>query len=264
MIKEIKFGVLPHLNYASREAVNELCTSIKFAGADKNVIMFTSTHPGEGKSFLSMNVAFAFAELGYRTIFVDCDLRRSNIKSVYRLRTENPSIVGLAHFLARMNNLEEVIYRVSNVPKLSIIPVGKHLDNSLSLLNTNEFHSMIAWLKSAYDFVIVDTPPVGAIADATQIATSCDGVVMISKYNSTSLREFATAKEHIERSGCEILGAVINDVPMDSLSGKHYYRNYDYKYKYKNKYSSHGSGRSAKSSSGKKTQKQKAHAEEKE
>lgn len=245
MIKEIKFGVLPTLSYACQEAANELCTNIKFAGADKNVIMFTSALPGEGKSFISMNVAMTFAKLGYRTIFVDCDLRRSTVKSVYRFRTEDPNILGLAHFLANMVSLEDVIYRVSNVPKLSIIPVGKHLDNSLSLLNTKEFHSMMSWLKSAYDFVIVDTPPIGAIVDATQIAYSCDGVVMVTKYNTTSLRQFATAKERMERSNCQILGTVINDVPMDSISGKHYYRDYDYKYKYKNKYSLHKPNRGA-------------------
>ncbi len=210
------------LDYACKEAINTLCTNLTFVGNDKRIIMVTSTQAHEGKSFLSMNIMRTLAQLGKKVVLADCDLRKSQIAAKYGVRIQEGTGYGTVHYLAGMCSLNDVIYETS-IPGAYMIPVGREVSNSLALLSTPRLKQMLHALEERFDFVIVDAPPVGVIIDAAEIAKSCDGVIFAVRYNMISRRELLEAKNQIARTGCEVLGAVLNDVDLEALSSKKYY-----------------------------------------
>jgi len=210
------------LSYACAEAMNTLCTNLTFAGEDKKVIMVTSAQAHEGKSFVTMNIMRTLANLGHKVCLVDADLRRSQITAKYGLKVKDGQAMGLTHYLAGMCNMEAVLY-ATDLPNTSIVPLGHEVSNSLALLSTPRLSRLLAYLRERFDYVLVDAPPVGVIIDAAEIAKSCDGTVIALKYNAVSRRDLVEVKRQIDRSGCPILGVVLNSVAFDTLSSKHYY-----------------------------------------
>ena len=210
------------LDYACKEAINTLCTNLTFVGNEKRIIMVTSTQAHEGKSFLSMNIMRTLAQLGKKVVLVDCDFRKSQIAAKYGVRIQEGTGYGTVHYLAGMCSLNDVIYE-TGIPGAYMVPVGREVSNSLALLSTPRLRQMLSAMEERFDFVIVDAPPVGVIIDAAEIAKSCDGVIFAVRYNMIGRRELLEAKNQIARTGCEVLGAVLNDVDLDALSSKKYY-----------------------------------------
>lgn len=101
--------------------------------------------------------------------------------------------------------MEDALYE-TNFPGAYIVPVGREVRNSLSLLSTPKLHQLLDTLAERFDFVLVDAPPVGLIIDAAEIAKSCDGVLLVVNYNAIGRRELIDAKQQIARTGCQILG----------------------------------------------------------
>lgn len=222
------------LDYACKEAINTLCTNLTFVGNDKRIIMITSTQAHEGKSFLTMNIMRTLAQLGKRVVLVDADLRKSQIAARYGVRITEGTGYGTVHYLAGMCGLNDVVYE-TGIPGAYMVPVGREVSNSLALLSTPRLGHMLGELKTRFDFVLVDAPPVGVIIDAAEISKHCNGAIFAVKYNSISRRELQEAKSQIDRAGCEVLGAVLNDVDLETLSSKKYYNksyynhyNFDY------------------------------------
>ena len=228
-MNRLEFVRFPPLDYACGEAINTLCTNLSFVGKEKRVIMMTSTQAHEGKSFLSMNILRSMAQLGKKVVLVDCDLRKSQIGAKYGLRVLEGSGYGTTHYLAGMCALDEALYE-TNLPGAYMVPVGREVSNSLALLSTPRLGEMFADLSERFDFVFVDAPPVGVIIDAAEIARNCDGTIFAVKYNSTGRRELQEARRRIMNTGCEILGAVLNDVDLEALSSKKYYNKSYYSY----------------------------------
>ena len=233
-MNKIEFERFQPLGYACKEAINTLCTNLSFVGREKRVIMITSTQAHEGKSFLSMNIMRTMSQLGKRVALVDCDLRKSQIAARYGARVIGGTGYGTAHYLAGMCSLDGALYE-TNLPGAYMVPVGREVSNSLALLSTPRLKEMFSELSERCDFVIVDAPPVGVIIDAAEIAKFCDGTVFAVKYNATSRRELLAAKRQIMQTGCEVLGAVLNDVDMDAISSRKYY-NKSYYTSYKSEY----------------------------
>ncbi len=221
-MNKLEFTRFQGLDYACKEAINTLCTNLTFVGNEKRVIMVTSTQAHEGKSFLSMNILRTMAQLGKKTVLVDCDLRRSQVSAKYGVHVLAGTGYGTAHYLAGMCSLNDALYETS-IPWAYMIPVGREVSNSLALLSTPRLKQMFSYLSERFDFVIVDAPPVGVIIDAAEIAKSCDGTIFAVKYNSVGRRELLEAKRQIMRTGCAVLGAVLNEVDLDALSSKKYY-----------------------------------------
>ena len=218
----------PPLSFACSEAVNTLCTNLSFTGENVKKIMLTSCHSVEGKSFLAMNIMRTFAKLGRSVVLVDADLRRSMIESHYSLQFDRDHAPGLAHYLAGMVREEEVIYE-TNLSGAYMVPVGREVSNSLSLLVSPRFNELLKSLSKSADYVIVDAPPVGTIIDAAEISKSCDGSLIVVGYDAVRRQELVTVKEQLEQTGCPILGTVLNMVKFDDyLSKKYYYKSYYY------------------------------------
>lgn len=221
-MKHVKIENFPNLDYATNEALNTLCTNIVFAGEDIRRVLVTSCREHEGKSFVSMGIMKTLASMGYSVVLVDADLRRSVIASKYGIRFPGEGL-GLSHYLSRRLGLDDIVYE-TDVPGAYIIPVGHDVVNSMQLLSSMRFEDLLAQLAEKVDYVIVDTPPVGAIVDAAVVAKSCDGAILVVSSNLATKQEVVAAKEQIEKSGCPMMGAVLNKVEMNRSSSKYYHR----------------------------------------
>ena len=239
-MKKVLITKFDPLEYAANEAINTLCANLTFSGANIKKIMVTSSRAAEGKTMTTMNMMRTFAALGKTVCYVSGDLRRSPIVQTYGIRFESDDNVGITHYLAGMASAEEIVYQ-TNYPNAYLVPVGRDVSNSLSLLSTPRLPALLDYLAAMFDIVLIDSPPVGVIIDAAEIAKSCDGTVIVVNYNSISRRELSDVKRQIERAGCPVLGAVLNEVPMDSYSNRRYYYKQGY---YSHYYYSSGSGSS--------------------
>lgn len=221
-MNKLELTLFPALDYACREAINTLCTNLTFAGSEVRCVMLTSCQSQEGKSFLSLCIQRTLSLLGYRVVLIDADLRGSCMGARYGMRQHAGKGQGLAHYLAGMCPLEDVLY-ATDVPGADMIPVGYAVTDSLALLSSARFSCLLHQLRMQYDYVLVDAPPIGAIIDAAQIAKACDGTILVVKYNKVSRRALSDAKAQIERTGCRMLGTVINAAEFDTIRKSPYY-----------------------------------------
>ena len=232
-MQTIEINNFPKLSFQCAEAVNTLCTNLSFSGENIKKIMITSCHASEGKSFLSMNIMRTMADFGKSVVLVDADLRRSMIRGDYGLHfSDSKKHAGLAHMLAGMADIEEVIYR-TNYEGAFMIPDGRTVSNPMPLLNSPRFRDLLDYLAETFEYVFVDAPPVGTVIDAAEIAKSCDGTLLVVSYNNVRRQELIDVKQQLEQTGCPILGTAMNMVEYDNyLSRKYYYKSYYSNYGY--------------------------------
>ena len=210
------------LDYACNEALNTLCTNLTYAGSNIKRVMITSCMAADGKSFLSINMMRTFAALGKKVVYVCGDLRRFAIMERHGIRILQGAGQGMTHYLAGMCELSDVLYS-TNLSGAFMIPVGREVINSLALLSTKRFPAMLDELDDLFDIILIDSPPIGLIIDAAEIAKSCDGALLVVSYNKIRRRDLNWAKHQIELTGCMVLGAVLNNVSFDSYTSKRYY-----------------------------------------
>ena len=185
-------------------------------------IAITSPAAGDGKSFVTSNLALAFAEQGYRTVIVDADVRRGTL---HRLM-EAGRKPGLTDFLAGRAAREDVI-QPTKYPYLSVISCGTRMDSGPALLSSEKMRSLIQTLRTDFAVVLFDTAPLSAGADPLVLATAMGNLVLVLRTGSTD-RHLAEAKLGvIDRLPIRLLGAVLNDVPPGGVYD-YYYRAYSY------------------------------------
>lgn len=223
-MKRVQIERYPHLDYATTEALNTLGTNVVFSGDSVKRILITSCREHEGKSFVSISLMRTLASMGYSVALVDADLRRSVLAGKYGI-TFPADALGLSHYLSRNYALEDVVY-ATDIRRTYIVPVGHDVVNSMQLLNSWRFEELLQKLAEKVDYVIVDTPPVNAIVDAAVAARVCDAAILVATAGLASKQEVLTAKQQIEKSGCPMIGAVLNKVEMDRHSSKYYHRSY--------------------------------------
>ena len=223
-------------NYQVRESYRNLRTNIFLSGKDTKVVMFTSCGPNEGKSTVTMNLASSIADGGKKVLFIDCDLRKSVLVGRYRVKK---GVKGLTHFLSGQNTLEEVIYS-TNVENMDVILAGPVPPNPAELLDSPLFKETIQQMREKYDYVIVDTPPLGSVIDAAIVATVSDGAVLVIAANQISYKFAQNVMEQLKKTKVKIIGSVLNKV---DLSENGYYGKYYGKY-YGNYYGNYNSEQS--------------------
>lgn len=209
------------LDYAGEEAMNSICTNLAFAGRNLKKIVFTSNTQSEGKSWMTMHVVANMAQRGRRVVLIDADMRRSFLIQRYKIEIKGEAY-GLAHYLTGQCDLDDAIYE-TNIYGACIIPAGRDVSNPVSLVDSPYFPQMLDELAQHFDMVIVDAPPIGMVIDAAEIASSCDGTVLVIEYNRTRLKEVAECKRQMEQSGTPVLGCIVNKVSFESISAKKYY-----------------------------------------
>ncbi len=215
-------------NYGTREAYKALRTNLMFCGRDKKVIALTSCQENEGKSTLTMGLAKSLAEVGKRVLLIDADMRKSNMQNVF---TEGGEYLGLSQYLSGQAEWREALC-VTQYPNLHVMFCGYYPPNPVELLENSRFRNMVSDARAEYDYVLIDTPPIGAVIDAAVIARACDGTIMVIAINKVSAKLARACKAQLGKSGCPLLGAILNQTEKHSRAyyrgKKSYYQNVSY------------------------------------
>nr|WP_294492655.1 CpsD/CapB family tyrosine-protein kinase [uncultured Mediterraneibacter sp.] len=212
-------------DYFYEEAIKTLRTNIQFSGADIKTIVVTSCFPNEGKSDVTFQLAFEIGKIGKKVLLLDADIRKSEYVNRYQVRER---INGLSQYLSGQKKEADIIYR-TNYENLDIIFAGPVAPNPAELLEQDSFGVLLRSLREKYDYVLIDTPPIGSLTDAAIVSKQCDGAMLVIESETVSRHMALKAKEHLEKSGCRMLGAVLNkvDFKKDKYYSKHsyYYKN---------------------------------------
>ena len=196
------------LNQARKaeEYYNALRTNIQLSGNNLKVISITSVKPGEGKSTTSTNIAWAFARAGYKTLLIDADIRNSVMSGIFKSRER---ITGLTEFLSGTTDLSQGLCD-SNIENLFVIQAGSVSPNPTALLQSENFKTMLDTLRKYFDYIIVDTAPIGVVIDAAIITQKCDASILVTAAGETNQRDIQKAKEQLEQTSKPFLGLVLN------------------------------------------------------
>ena len=222
-------------DYNYNESIKTLRTNILFCGSKVRTIMFTSSVPDEGKSDITFAAAQSMAQLGKKVLMIDADIRRSVLVSRYQL---GEKVHGLSQYLSGQKQLEEVVYD-TNVENLSVIFAGPYSPNPAELLEEKLFTRLLEYGRSEFDYIMIDTPPMANLIDGAIVARQCDGAVLVIESGAISYRIEQRVKAQLEKSGCRILGVVLNKVDIYSQSYYGKYGKYG-KYKKYGKYGNYG------------------------
>lgn len=220
-----------NLDFIANEAINTICSNLFFAGRNLKKILITSFSATAGKSFVAQQMLWNIAKRGKRIVLIDTDLRRSKMVTDLSFKTAE-QINGLAQYLAGYCSLDDALY-VTNIAHSVVMPIGRIVKNPVALLGLPQFPEMLDELADNFDIVLIDTPPIGLVIDAAEIAKHCDGAMVVVEYDQTRRKELITARNMIEQTGCPILGCVINKVKSDTLGARRYYNYSGYYGSYK-------------------------------
>ena len=205
------------------EAYRILRTNIEFnrKSADANTISMVSGGPGEGKSTTLANLAYTCAQGGYSVLIVDADLRRPTQHKIFELNNS----VGLTNYLTTNVALEDVILP-SNVENLSIMPSGILPADAVGILNSQRMSDMIAELKTRYDIIFFDSPPILGVSDGAVLASEVDQSIIIVQHRRFPRAMLMRVKQAINNVGGTVLGVVLNNVDLRHDPNYAYYTSY--------------------------------------
>lgn len=224
MKKNIELLQLFKDRYAKTEAFKTLRTNLLFSGKDVKVITVTSCTANEGKSSLCIELAKNMAQVDKKVLLLDADLRKSVVVSQY---TEATGVSGLSEYLSGQKTLDDVLY-ATQYEGFDIIFAGQYPPNPVDLLSSDALKELIRYGREHYDYVLIDTAPLGLVIDAAVTSSLSDGALLVIGENRISYRFAQMVKEQIEKSGCRVLGVVLNLIGTGSSS--YYYRYYDRRY----------------------------------
>lgn len=205
------------------EAYRTLRTNVMFSSIDKSIksIAITSTGPAEGKSTVSANFAIALAQAGGRVLIIDSDLRKPRIHKLFSL----PNNVGLTNILAEHMRWEENVTSIEALPNLYVMTSGPIPPNPAEILGSEKMMGLISEINEKFDFVILDTPPVGVVTDAAIISSYVDGTILVVASGNVEIEAAQRAKLLLLKVNANILGVVLNKMPT---KGARYYKYYYY------------------------------------
>ena len=210
----------PRSPYA--EAFRTLRTNLSFSGVDKpyRTILITSTFPSEGKSSTCANLGVVMAQAGQRVIILDCDLRKPTQHKKFNLT----STLGVTNIVVADMKLDQVA-QSTEIENLHVVTSGPIPPNPSELVGSKKMAALISTVSKAYDIVLVDSPPVVTVTDASLLSTLVDGVLLVVKTASTKIEMVQESKNLLERVNAKIIGVVLNHV---DINGSSYYYQYYY------------------------------------
>ena len=231
---------------AYAEAYRVLRTNILFGrkAETMNTITVVSGGAAEGKSTTIMNLATVFAQNDNRVLLVDSDLRRPSLHRI--LGVSNAE--ALTSYLLKQKTLEEVIL-VSPIKGLDFLPSGKLASTSMGIINSTRMKEFFEEVRTRYDYVFFDSPPIMGVSDASVLASLVDMVVLVVQHRKYPQSMTLRAKQTVEKVGGNLLGIVLNNISINQDSYYYYYSGYYYDYYSKN-YDSEGGYGGHHSSSG--------------
>ena len=218
-MREISLNLKNMQNFRVNESYKQLRTNIEFSGEENKAIAITSCAPSEGKSSVSLSIASSLAEAGKKVLFIDADLRKSVLAGRNQIQGE---LKGLTHFLSGQGDLSEVLCKTTERGLFTIF-AGPVPPNPAELLGGKKFSALLREARNVYDYIIIDTPPLGSVIDGAIVAAECDAAIMVVAANTVSYKFARSVKEQLAKTGCNLLGVVLNKV---SAKKNKYYANY--------------------------------------
>lgn len=227
--KEIKahessddFSIGRNLSFAATEAYKRLRASLIFClpkNENKNcrVVGITSSNMGEGKSTTSFNLAYSLAESNQRVLCLEADMRLPKTSKRLNLKTTP----GLSEWLVgEVADINSVIRKIDS--NLYILPSGSTPPNPSELLSSAAMRHTIDLLSQAFNFILIDLPPIGAVADALNVAELVDGMILVVRREWTTRRSLASAVRELRLTNARILGFVFNEATESTQKRKKY------------------------------------------
>jgi len=210
------------------EALRGMRTSILLSspGSPPKVIMITSTRPAEGKSSVATLMAITFALNGSRVLLIDADLRRPAVHLRFRMAKGQ----GLSSVLSGKTTYQEAIVEWSELPNLKVLPSGPVPPLPSELLGSKQMEDLLTSLRAEYDFILIDTPPVLAVTDASILGRWTDAAILIIRYGGAQRHVVRRSVDLLERSGTHLLGVAVNAVDFKAPEYQEYYGRKYYEY----------------------------------
>jgi len=195
-------------------------TNINFSMPDQDLktLLFTSSTPGEGKSTCAANVAIVFAQEGKKVLLIDADMRKPTVHYTFHITNST----GLSNLLTRKWELQDVVNE-TEVEGLHLVTCGPIPPNPAELLGSKTMDALIEELKTHYDIIIFDAPPLLSVADAQILSNKCEGTILVLNSGMTEKANALKAKEALVSSKANILGTMLNNFVMEK---DHYYYQY--------------------------------------
>lgn len=190
------------------EEIRTIKTNIQFMTTDSSIqtLLITSSIPGEGKSFISSNLACAFAQSDERVLLIDCDLRLGRIHKIFGLSNEK----GLSNLLVSKYFDFKGYFQKTDINNLYVLARGTIVPNPSELLNSEKMRGLIEFLKENFNRIIFDGVPINGLPDSLVMATLVDRVILVTSCNYTKIDELTKAKKALETVGANIAGVVVN------------------------------------------------------
>lgn len=204
------------------EDIRTIRTNLQFTSADESskAILITSSIPGEGKSFISSNLACAFAQTGESTLLIDCDLRLGRVHKIFGISNKK----GLSNLLIEQDVVDCNEYiKKTDIENLYVIPRGVVPPNPSELLNSTSAKKIVEFFRENFDRIIFDGVPVNGLPDSLIVAGLADRVIIVSAANYTKIDDLVDTKKALEKIDANIAGIVFNRAPQ-TKRGK--YSNY--------------------------------------
>lgn len=190
------------------EDIRTIRTNLQFTSAEESkVLLVTSSIPGEGKSFISSNLAAAFAQTGEPTLLIDSDLRLGRVHKIFGVSNK----IGLSNLLVDGDNVDYAAYvKKTDIPDLYVIPRGTVPPNPSELLNSTNAKRAVEFLRGNFQHIIFDGVPINGLPDSLIVAGLVDRVIIVSSTNYTKIDELEDTKKALEKIDANIAGVVVN------------------------------------------------------
>ena len=195
------------------ELFRTLRTNVQFMNSNKKLktLLVTSTMPGEGKTWISSNLAIAFAQTGKRVVLIDADMRKCNLHNIFRVEP----YPGLSNYLSGVNESNDSLdldnyIRVTEIPNLYLIPAGNVPPNPSELLTTHQMSTLLDKLNEICDLIIIDGTPSKLVTDAVILSRMVDSTIIVVGHNKTKKEDLLKVVRDIKNVGGKIAGVVYN------------------------------------------------------
>jgi len=213
------------------EAYNKICANVRFmiSNEKSRVVIVTSSIPGEFKSTTSSNLAISLAQGGARVLLIDADLRKPTLHNCIR----TPNECGFSNILAGFCDVDDAIFEEIK-PNLDFIPAGLLPPNPVTLLGSEHARKLVTQLGQEYDYVVIDSPPLNLVSDATLMSQYATGVLMVIRQGKTTYPSVDLAVNSLKLANANLIGGILtgSDISESPYSSYGYGYGYGYGYNY--------------------------------
>ena len=201
------------------EQYRAIRTNIEYSNVDQNTktILVTSSDKNEGKTTTVSNLAVSFANLNKKVLLIDCDLRNASIHKMFKIN----NIYGLTDILAKDKAVDKCIQK-TELENLYVLTAGATPPNPAEILSSEKMKNLIEDLKNIYDYIFIDTPPIGLVTDAGVLSSFTDGVVLVVKSESVEKKYLEETKKKLDAVDARILGAILNSYKSEQKDYNYY------------------------------------------